>query len=67
MLNVITGTFGLFITVGIFYSVFKVMGGNPIYGLVLGLILTAPSLTTMGSIANETGATGGAMLEHFPG
>ena len=67
LLNVITGTFGLFITVGIFYSVFKVMGGNPIYGLVLGLILTAPSLTTMGSIANETGATGGAMLEHFPG
>ncbi|AKX34277.1 PTS system, trehalose-specific IIBC component [Spiroplasma litorale] len=63
ILNVLTSTFSLFITIAVGYTVFKAMRCTPIYGILIAVVLTAPGLTNMGDVKPQEGQT---ILGQFP-
>ncbi|QBQ07802.1 Phosphotransferase system IIB component [Spiroplasma gladiatoris] len=64
ILNVLTSTFSLFITIAVGYTVFKAMRCTPIYGILIAVVLTAPGLINMGDVKPEEGQT---ILGQYPG
>ncbi|AUB31710.1 PTS transporter subunit EIIB [Spiroplasma floricola] len=64
ILDVLTSTFSLFITIAVSYTVFKAMRCTPIYGILIGVVLTAPGLVAMGDVKPESGQT---ILGVYPG
>lgn len=64
ILGILTGSFTLFITIVLGYTVFKAMGGNVIYGLTIAIVLTAPGLINMGDVKVESGQT---IIGAYPG
>lgn len=54
ILNVLTGTAYTFIPVLVCWSAMKKMGGSPILGIVLGLMLVSPSLPDKWAVVNGT-------------
>lgn len=60
ILSVLTGTAYTFIPVLVCWSAMKKMGGSPVLGLVLGLMLVSPSLPDKWSVVN-----GAAEALHF--
>lgn len=64
ILVILTGAFSLFITISIGYTVCKAMGTNPIYGIIVAVIITNPGLTGLGDVKPDAGEN---LLELFPG
>ncbi|AKU79932.1 PTS transporter subunit EIIB [Spiroplasma turonicum] len=64
ILNVLTNTFSLFITIAVGYTVFKAMRCTSIYGILIAVVLTAPGLINMGDVKPSTGQT---ILGEYPG
>ncbi|ALD66420.1 PTS transporter subunit EIIB [Spiroplasma cantharicola] len=64
ILDILTSTFSLFITIAVSYTVFKAMRCTSIYGILIGVVLTAPGLVTMGAVQVEEGQT---ILSQYPG
>lgn len=60
VLNVLTGTAYTFIPVLVCWSAMKKMGGSPVLGIVLGLMLVSPSLPDKWAVVN-----GAAEALHF--
>lgn len=54
ILNVLTGTAYTFIPVLVCWSAMKKMGGSPILGIVLGLMLVSPTLPDKWAVVNGT-------------
>ncbi|ATZ16257.1 PTS system trehalose-specific IIC component [Entomoplasma freundtii] len=64
ILGILTGSFTLFITIVLGYTVFKAMGGNVIYGLIIAIVLTAPGLINMGDVKVPDGES---IISVYPG
>lgn len=54
ILNVLTGTAYTFIPVLVCWSAMKKMGGSPVIGIVLGLMLVSPNLPDKWAVVNGT-------------
>jgi len=69
ILNILVSTFSLFITILVGYTTFKAMNLNGIYGIIIAIILTAPSLITMNNqeeIQSKISETQ-SILQVYPG
>ncbi|AGR42235.1 PTS transporter subunit EIIB [Spiroplasma diminutum] len=64
ILDILTSTFSLFITIAVSYTVFKAMRCSSIYGILIGVVLTAPGLVSMGNVEVGPGET---ILGKYPG
>ncbi|WP_339033285.1 PTS transporter subunit EIIB [Spiroplasma endosymbiont of Cantharis rufa] len=64
ILDILTSTFSLFITIAVSYTVFKAMRCSSIYGILIGVVLTAPGLVSMGTVEVQEGQT---ILSQYPG
>ncbi|QEH61989.1 PTS system, trehalose-specific IIB component [Spiroplasma chinense] len=64
ILDILVGTFSLFITVVVSYTVFRAMNANGVYGIIIGVILTSKGLVEMGAVDVESGES---ILGNYPG
>lgn len=64
ILDILVGAFSLFITILVGYTTFKAMDCNGVYGIIIGIILTAPGLINMGDVKPNDGET---ILGIYPG